>query len=243
MDSLLATVQMPAGIPVATVAIGKPGATNAGILAAQMIGLSDSAVAKARRPQREAGARCGRKVEEAEEFARVPTLVRLGVPYLKGRLSMDPGIHSPICWPITPKKPRHWKRWFTGHPEALDLACDVAGAGSVRKLMLHIFATELFFANRVLGLPKADPTSCPATCLDELFAIHAEAHRKFQEFLAKATAGDGRTSPLGFGPSSQPRKMSRRPSCMAFIIAGNCNLPAPARFQAGLDPRHYRSAK
>src|SRR6202158_3274412 len=46
MDSLLATVQMPAGIPVATVAIGKPGATNAGILAAQMIGLADAAVAK-----------------------------------------------------------------------------------------------------------------------------------------------------------------------------------------------------
>jgi 5-(carboxyamino)imidazole ribonucleotide mutase len=46
MDSLLATVQMPAGIPVATVAIGKPGATNAGILAAQMIGLSDGAVAR-----------------------------------------------------------------------------------------------------------------------------------------------------------------------------------------------------
>jgi phosphoribosylcarboxyaminoimidazole (NCAIR) mutase len=37
---------MPAGIPVATVAIGKPGATNAGILAAQMIGLYDDAVAK-----------------------------------------------------------------------------------------------------------------------------------------------------------------------------------------------------
>ena len=46
MDSLLATVQMPAGIPVATVAIGKAGATNAGILAAQMIALSDEAVAK-----------------------------------------------------------------------------------------------------------------------------------------------------------------------------------------------------
>src|SRR3981081_665410 len=46
MDSLLATVQMPAGIPVATVAIGKPGATNAGILAAQMIGLADAAIAK-----------------------------------------------------------------------------------------------------------------------------------------------------------------------------------------------------
>src|ERR1700684_324922 len=46
LDSLLAMVQMPAGIPVATVAIGKPGATNAGILAAQMIGLYDDAVAK-----------------------------------------------------------------------------------------------------------------------------------------------------------------------------------------------------
>ncbi|MGH9511211.1 MAG: 5-(carboxyamino)imidazole ribonucleotide mutase [Terriglobales bacterium] len=46
LDSLLATVQMPAGIPVATVAIGKPGATNAGILAAQILGLADGDVAK-----------------------------------------------------------------------------------------------------------------------------------------------------------------------------------------------------
>jgi len=46
LDSLLATVQMPAGIPVATVAIGKPGATNAGILAAQILALSNAALAK-----------------------------------------------------------------------------------------------------------------------------------------------------------------------------------------------------
>ena len=46
MDSLLATVQMPAGIPVATVAIGKPGATNAGILAAQILGLSSEPIAR-----------------------------------------------------------------------------------------------------------------------------------------------------------------------------------------------------
>jgi 5-(carboxyamino)imidazole ribonucleotide mutase len=46
MDSLLATVQMPAGIPVATVAIGKPGAINAGILAAQMMALGDKSIAK-----------------------------------------------------------------------------------------------------------------------------------------------------------------------------------------------------
>ncbi len=46
MDSLLSTVQMPAGIPVATVAIGKPGATNAGILAAQILGVADAGVAQ-----------------------------------------------------------------------------------------------------------------------------------------------------------------------------------------------------
>lgn len=46
LDALLAMVQMPAGIPVATVAIGKPGATNAGILAAQILGTSDEGVAK-----------------------------------------------------------------------------------------------------------------------------------------------------------------------------------------------------
>jgi phosphoribosylamine--glycine ligase len=43
-DSLLSTVQMPPGIPVATVAIGKPGARNAGILAAQILGISDPAL-------------------------------------------------------------------------------------------------------------------------------------------------------------------------------------------------------
>src|SRR5947209_19540201 len=46
MDSLLATVQMPAGIPVATVAIGKPGATNAGILATQILGVADAAISQ-----------------------------------------------------------------------------------------------------------------------------------------------------------------------------------------------------
>ncbi len=41
MDSLLATVQMPGGIPVATMAIGKAGAKNAGLLAVQILALSD----------------------------------------------------------------------------------------------------------------------------------------------------------------------------------------------------------
>ena len=45
IDSLLSTVQMPKGIPVATTAIGKAGAANAGILAAQIIGTFDETIA------------------------------------------------------------------------------------------------------------------------------------------------------------------------------------------------------
>lgn len=46
IDALLATAQMPVGIPVATVAVGKAGARNAGILAAQILALADPGIAE-----------------------------------------------------------------------------------------------------------------------------------------------------------------------------------------------------
>lgn len=46
LDALLSTVQMPPGVPVATVSIGKPGATNAGVLAAQILAVGDAALAQ-----------------------------------------------------------------------------------------------------------------------------------------------------------------------------------------------------
>ncbi len=46
IDSLFSTVQMPAGVPVASMAIDKPGGTNAGIFAAEIIGTADPAVRK-----------------------------------------------------------------------------------------------------------------------------------------------------------------------------------------------------
>lgn len=45
-DALLSTVQMPPGVPVATVAVGKAGATNAGVLAAQILALGDPDLAR-----------------------------------------------------------------------------------------------------------------------------------------------------------------------------------------------------
>jgi len=67
LDALLAVVQMPPGIPVATVAIG--GARNAGVLAAQIIALGDPALAERQKAQRaamaEAVAAKSRKVEKS----------------------------------------------------------------------------------------------------------------------------------------------------------------------------------
>jgi 5-(carboxyamino)imidazole ribonucleotide mutase len=56
-DALLSTVQMPAGVPVATVAIGSAGAKNAAYLAAQMIAIADPSIAQAVADDRVASAR------------------------------------------------------------------------------------------------------------------------------------------------------------------------------------------
>lgn len=65
MDSLLSTVQMPGGIPVATMAIGKAGAKNAGYLAAQILALGDADLAERIRLEREENA-CAVQTKDTE---------------------------------------------------------------------------------------------------------------------------------------------------------------------------------
>ena len=62
LDAMLAMVQMPAGVPVGTLAIGKPGAINAALMAAAILALGDPAVAKALDAYR------------AEQTAKVPEI-------------------------------------------------------------------------------------------------------------------------------------------------------------------------
>ena len=61
-DALLATVQMPPGVPVATVSVGTAGATNAAVLAAQILALTDEGVADAVKNYKE---KLAAKVEQA----------------------------------------------------------------------------------------------------------------------------------------------------------------------------------
>jgi 5-(carboxyamino)imidazole ribonucleotide mutase len=57
MDALLSTVQMPAGVPVATVAVGKAGARNAIVLAAQIMGITNREIKEKIRQFKQQGAR------------------------------------------------------------------------------------------------------------------------------------------------------------------------------------------
>jgi 5-(carboxyamino)imidazole ribonucleotide mutase len=70
LDALLATVQMPAGVPVATVAVGKAGARNAALLAAEILALSDRDLAvrvrQARAAQADAVAEADAALQEGE---------------------------------------------------------------------------------------------------------------------------------------------------------------------------------
>ncbi len=68
MDALLATVQMPAGFPVATMAIGKAGAVNAALLAAQILALEDRALADRLKARR--AAKAGAVEKASEELSR-----------------------------------------------------------------------------------------------------------------------------------------------------------------------------
>ncbi len=70
LDALLSTVQMPAGIPVATVGVGKAGARNAAILCARMVGPHRPSVAEALRSYRE-----GMNVKVAKAAAEVEAQV------------------------------------------------------------------------------------------------------------------------------------------------------------------------
>jgi 5-(carboxyamino)imidazole ribonucleotide mutase len=67
LDALLATAQMPAGVPVATVAVGAPGARNAGYLAAQILALGDRALATRVRESRK---RMAERILGAKEAKR-----------------------------------------------------------------------------------------------------------------------------------------------------------------------------
>jgi uncharacterized damage-inducible protein DinB len=104
---------------------------------------------------------------------------------------MDPGITFTELLQYTEVETTRWKEWFAAHPEALERTCDIAMAGTVRGLLLHIFATELSFAHKVLDLADPEWHKLPSLkTVEELFRVGEDARAKFAEFVAKAQPAD-----------------------------------------------------
>lgn len=130
---------------------------------------------------------------------------------------MDPGVRFSELLAYNEDETSHWKGFFQNHPAALDVPCDVAKTGSVRQLVLHVFVTELYFANLLTGAPNSGLDKLPCSTVEELFAVHVEAHRKFQEFLEKAGLPQWEeVLPLGF----RDLKASRRKMFTQAMLHG-----------------------
>jgi uncharacterized damage-inducible protein DinB len=112
---------------------------------------------------------------------------------------MDDGIRFSDLLAYTDAEHAKWRQFFVLHPQALDLPCDVAGSGTIRELVFHIFAVNLNFAHMLLDLQRPDFKALPHATLEELFAIDEEATRKLRSFLQKARPEDwSAQATLGF---------------------------------------------
>ena len=85
-----------------------------------------------------------------------------------------------------------WRTFLTSiGPKALDIPFDTAGMKDVRGVLLHIFAVELRYSERLLELEKVtEYEQLPTGSIDELFGIHAKAWSNFKDWLAKTNEQD-----------------------------------------------------
>jgi uncharacterized damage-inducible protein DinB len=84
-----------------------------------------------------------------------------------------------------------WRKWFAEQPAAvLDVPLSIALAKNVREFLLHIFAVELRYAERLTGTPVTEYESLPTSSVPELFGTSDRARALYREYLATATDED-----------------------------------------------------
>ncbi len=88
---------------------------------------------------------------------------------------------------------RRWREFFDQHPDALEVRADIAGAKDIRGLVVHIFAVELRYAERLVGAVPTPYDRLPTGSLDEIFSIGDTAREKIRQYLARTTDADLRT--------------------------------------------------
>ncbi len=83
-----------------------------------------------------------------------------------------------------------WHEWFREHPAALDMKMELAMQHDVRGVLFHIFVVELRYGERLLEQPETPNEALPKKTTEEVFAIASAAHKKFREFMARASDAD-----------------------------------------------------
>jgi uncharacterized damage-inducible protein DinB len=89
----------------------------------------------------------------------------------------------------------HWRDFFTQHPDALELPCDIAGTKSVREVVLHIVAVQIRYAERLLNMPITEYESLADRLAEgkpgeELFALSGKSLEDLRSFAIAANDAD-----------------------------------------------------
>ena len=84
-----------------------------------------------------------------------------------------------------------WRKWFEEQPAAvLDVPLSIALARNVREFLLHIFAVELRYAERLKGLPITAYETLPTGSVKDLFGVGDRARGIYRDYLGTATDED-----------------------------------------------------
>jgi uncharacterized damage-inducible protein DinB len=89
----------------------------------------------------------------------------------------------------------HWRDFFTQHPGALDVPCDIAGTKTVRELVLHIVAVQMRYAERLLNMPITEYDQLAARIAEgkpgeDLFALGRKSLEDLRSFAIAANDSD-----------------------------------------------------
>jgi uncharacterized damage-inducible protein DinB len=84
----------------------------------------------------------------------------------------------------------HWRDWFRKNPKALDLPSDIAGAKTVREVVLHIVAVQMRYAERLLNLPITEYEEVASSNAEKLFALAHKSAEDLRSFAVAANDAD-----------------------------------------------------
>ena len=120
----------------------------------------------------------------------------------------QPGLSADEVMAWLEKTSMNWKALIEAHPEILAMPCDVMEVGTVNRLLQHIVAVELRYAEQLSGLPPSDYSTVACDSAAAIYATHERAMKMFRELLAGATDWDARFDYVtrSMGPARSRRK-------------------------------------